>query len=206
MEFGEFLGQLGTQAGSNLQIPNSEEIMQRHLAETAAPTPPPSRPAAPPPVPARPAQPPAQAENELKEDSVERVYEATAAIMKTIRKAFPNKAEQQLAYQSICEALTTAMSGAFPGSKTIRMPPAQQPVYRQLSDGNLEQTTLSSFIPKQNDIEGATIDLSEYHQQVNESMTTEDGYTRAIDIKPNQGLTGVSQKDIDDLKKLAGIS
>ncbi len=205
MEFGDFLGQIGNQTGTKLQLPNTEEIMQRHLAEEAPPAPPPK-----PVVTASNPIAPAQSDNELKEDSIERVYEATAAVMKSIRKAFPNKAEQQLAYRSIYEAISTVMTGAVPAirmNENQRTAP-QQTALMQREDGSFEQTVIpkGGFIPRENDLDGTTIDMSEYHRQVNESMPSGDGYNRAIDIKPNQGLAGVSQRDIDDLKKLAGIS
>ncbi len=198
MDFEQFLGKMSNQTGATLQVPSSEEIMQRHLVEQPV-NPPKSIPADP--VPPR--TPQRQEEQETSpEDTVERIYEATSAILKTIRQAFPNKNERMMVFESIQNAISMALNESAPvrqppvarqQTQAVRTPAPSQPARpargQMVEDGQY-------IIPRQN----MALEGMEYNPALEDG-----GYSRRIDIQPGQGLTGVSERDLADLKALAGI-
>jgi len=192
MDFENFLGRMSSQGAANLKLPNSEEIMQRHMVEEAPPAP--AQAPRPAPVPEQ------RNPDVINEETVERVYEATSAILKTIRQAFPNKAERRMAFESIQNAISMALNdGQMPAQ---RMPSPARPVVQPRMPQNANTRP-----PR-----GQMIEDGEYiiprQQMLDEDIPFQNGdnYNRAIDIQPGQGLVGVSEQDIADLKALAGIS
>lgn len=198
MDFENFLGKMSSQGAANLRLPNSEEIMQRHMVEEAPPAPVQAPRPAPVPAPA----PAPRNPDVITEETVERVYEATSAILKTIRQAFPNKAERRMAFESIQNAIAMALND---GNPIARMPvqyqasaPAPRPQNRPP-------------VPQGRPPRGQMVEDGDYivprQQMLEEDIPFDNGdnYSRAIDIRPGQGLVGVSDQDLADLKTLAGI-
>jgi len=206
MDFDSFLGKMSSQGATNLKLPNSEEIMQRHLAEEAQPAPDPTPVSAP-----RATVPePAPQSDVITEETIERVYEATSAILKTIRQAFPNKLERRMAFESIQNAISMALNDGSAPVMRAPVPARQIPVSanRAFPSGSTQNTSPTAQIRPPR---GQMVEDGEYiipRQQMLEGMPVEmddPNYSRAIDIRPGQGLVGVSETDIADLKALAGI-
>jgi hypothetical protein len=199
MDFEQFLGKMSNQTGANFQIPSSEGIMQRHLAEQSTPPPQQNHPKSIPDDPAPPRMPPKQEEQETSsEDTVEKIYEATSAILKTLRQAFPNKNDRMMAFESIQNALSMALNEDVPVRQSARQSapiiPKTAPTTRPPRGQMVEEGEY--IIPRQN----MALEGMEYNPG-----TAEGNYSRKIDIQPGQGLSGVSERDLADLKALAGI-
>lgn len=216
MEFGDFLGHLSNQTGNKLSLPDTEEIMQKHLVEEeqehvniqqqpVRTQPAPTKPA--------PKKETVKMEEESKEETIERIYEATSAILKTLRQAFPNKEERKMAFESIQNAIGMALNeGTIPSYKQMPVPNTAKSSKRSKKAAPMRSAMNGGV----EELEGQIVDLSEYQKPLDENIeeiergfssddTGDPNYSRAIDIQPGQGLTGVSESDIADLQVLAGI-
>lgn len=201
-DFNTFLKSMSAASGSALEIPSSEDIKRKIMAEKTREEPVVQRPD--PETSRQPVQ--SSSPQMLREETIQKVYETTAAIMKSLRQVFPDKTERDYAYASICEAIMK-LSGKQSFQQPVNQPIRRTPVMMQTQDGLVESDyQAGGFIPRVNNLEGMSIDMSEYHSQLNQNMNEDlEGYSRALDIKPNQGLTGISEQDINELKALAGL-
>jgi len=195
MDFGNFLRKMSSQTGANLRLPDSEEIVKRNLEEQQ-PAPVRVPKSLPPdePTPVR------QQKPEDREDTVERIFEATSAILKTLRQAFPNKDERMMAYESLQNAIGMTLNEGMPvrqvESRRVEPKQSEPPARSKKASPQRPLTEKEEFIiPRQN----MALEGMEYNNDVASS------YNRHIDIKPGQGLSGVSEQDLADLKALAGI-
>lgn len=189
MDFGNFLGKMSSQTGANLRLPDSEEIVKRNLEEQQ-------------PAPVRvpkslpPDEPVRQQKPEDREDTVERIFEATSAILKTLRQAFPNKDERMMAYESLQNAIGMTLNEGMPVRQKVEPKQSELPARSKKASPQRPLTEKEEFIiPRQN----MALEGMEYKNDVASS------YNRHIDIQPGQGLSGVSEQDLADLKALAGI-
>ena len=191
MDFDSFLNKMENETGTKLSIPTISDIKEEQEKQSIPETKPkPKRKKVKKVVEQK------MEEDNLNEDFVEKIYEVTGVIMKSIRTTFPDKQHRSLAFESV----RTAIDMYLGESKTIPIVNVQRNV--EPTATLFPKSSMTKPI-KESEYKYEDEDILNTTTQINENNSSQ--YTRHINIKPGQGLDGVSKQDISELKLLAGI-